>query len=153
MTGSKHIYTDGAAPDNQHGCIQGGIGLAFYDHEHNLVDTYKETIRPPEGEFTTNNRCELLAFLHALANAGSKDIIYTDSEYVERGYNVYFDDWKKRGWRRSNKKRVLNLDLWMKIDLLREHRMSVKLVKVKGHDNVEGNELADRLATEAALGQ
>lgn len=89
-----HIYTDGAAPDNQNGCTQGGIGVAVFDSSHQLIDTYKETIRPPAGEFTTNSRCELLAFVHALEHSCGKDVIYTDSAYVKGGYTEWLDGWK-----------------------------------------------------------
>lgn len=146
----RHIYIDGAAPDNQNGCTQGGFGVATYDANHQLTDTYKETVRPPMGVFTTNQRCELLAFVHALGQACDTDIIYTDSAYIVGGYNQWLEGWKKRNWRKPDKKPPEHLDLWQKIDRLQQDRPSVKVVKVKGHDGNEGNELADTLATEAA---
>ena len=57
--------------------------------------------------------------------------------------------WKKNGWKKSNKDKVLNVDLWLKLDeQLEKH--NVKFIWVKGHaDNVE-NERCDTLAREAA---
>lgn len=148
-----HIYIDGAAPDNQRGCTQGGIGVAFYDADHQLLDTYKETIRPPMGVFTTNQRCELLAFVYALKRACTNDIIYTDSAYVKGGYDMWLEGWKAKGWRKADKKQPEHLDLWQLIDELKQALPLVKVAKVKGHSGIEGNELADKLACEAALGR
>lgn len=42
--GSYSIYIDGAAPNNQSGCLRGGIGIAVYDEDNYLVDSYAITI-------------------------------------------------------------------------------------------------------------
>ncbi|EPA8368091.1 hypothetical protein ACQ676_003620 [Vibrio fluvialis] len=34
---SYSIYVDGAAPNNQHGCTRGGIGLVVMDEDNEIV--------------------------------------------------------------------------------------------------------------------
>lgn len=100
---------------------------------------------------TTNNRMELMAAIVALeALPGRQEIeICSDSEYLIKGMNEWIDAWKERGWRTSTKKEVKNQDLWRRLDRLAlRHR--VTWVWVKAHNGDEMNELADRLANEAA---
>ena len=55
----------------------------------------------------------------------------------------------KKNWRKSNKKPVENKELWKKLLELKNIQSDVKFLKVKGHDGVELNELADELANRA----
>lgn len=150
MIGCKHFYTDGSAPDNQNGCTQGGIGIAVFDADHQLIASYKETIRV-FGETTTNVRCEMLALITGLKLSNGNDVIHTDSRMLVDSINKWLEGWKAKGWRNSSGK-VKNLDLWLQVDELLQQKPDVTVEWVKGHDGIEGNELADRLATEAAQG-
>ena len=47
-------------------------------------------------------------------------MIYTDSIYVKNGITEWVTNWKKNGWKNSNKKPVKNKDLWIKLDGLCE---------------------------------
>ena len=53
---------------------------------------------------------ELLAPIEALKKLpkGSKVQIFTDSKYVKSGITEWIHNWKKNGWRTTNKKEVSN---------------------------------------------
>ena len=96
---------------------------------------------------TTNNRMELTAVIRALA-ALKRPVaarILTDSQYVQKGISQWIHNWKRNGWKTSDKQPVKNADLWQELDRLAgEHRIT--WVWVKGHAGEPGNERADRLA-------
>ena len=135
-----NIYTDGACKGNP------GIGGwgALLVHNEKSIEIF-------DGELeTTNNRMELKAVIEALNHATSMndDIqIYTDSSYVQKGIQEWILNWKKNGWRSSNKKPVKNQDLWQELDTLNSS-LKVEWFWVKGHAGHPGNERADFLANE-----
>ncbi len=132
------IYTDGAARGNPG---PGGYGVVL------LSGKYRKELS--EGfRLTTNNRMELLAVikgLEALKIPGSKVTVYTDSKYVADAVNKgWVFQWERNGFKKKK-----NPDLWKRfLELYRKH--DVKLVWVKGHDNIPENERCDRLAVEAS---
>ncbi|MCQ8891546.1 hypothetical protein NQT72_18830 [Pseudoalteromonas carrageenovora] len=146
----KMIYTDGAAPNNQAGCKHGGIGVAVYSSNGELIETFKSRVEPEDGSTTTNVRCEMLALIKGLELSNDCDVIHTDNQVISKGYNEWLNGWKAKGWKNSSKKPVANKDLWLLIDALKQSKPSVIVKWVKGHDGIEGNELADSLASEAA---
>ncbi len=97
---------------------------------------------------TTNNRMELTAVIQALKflNCQCNVIIYTDSKYVVDSINkgwVY--NWQKNNWKKSNKTKALNVDLWQELlDLLKIH--NVRFEWIKGHNGHPENERCDQLA-------
>ncbi len=131
------IYTDGACSGNP------GIG------GWGAILSYKENRKEIYGgdENTTNNKMELTAVIEALKLLKKKCFveIYTDSQYVKNGITAWIFNWKKNGWKTSNKKDVLNRELWQQLDnLVLQH--NIKWFWVKGHYNIELNERADELA-------
>ena len=134
------IYTDGACKGNP------GIGGwgALLVHNEQSIEIF-------DGELeTTNNRMELKAVIEALNHATSMndDVqIYTDSSYVQKGIQEWILNWKKNGWRSSNKKPVKNQDLWQELDTINSS-LKVEWFWVKGHVGHPGNERADFLANE-----
>ena len=134
------IYTDGACKGNPG--IGGWGALLVYN---------EQSIEIFDGELeTTNNRMELMAVIEALNHAASMndDVqIYTDSSYVQKGIQEWIHNWKKNGWRSSNKKPVKNQDLWQRLDRLNSS-LNVDWFWVKGHAGHAGNERADFLANE-----
>ena len=146
----RHIYTDGAAPNNQNGCTLGGIGIAVLSPTNELISELSEAVLPEANDTTTNVRCEMLAVIKALELAEPKDIIHTDNKMISDGYNQWLDGWKAKGWRTANNKPVANQDLWKCIDNLKQEKTTVSITWVRGHNGVYGNELADSLATAAA---
>ena len=135
------IYTDGACTGNPG---PGGWGAVIFDQ-----DDKQRNISGSEKN-TTNNRMELLAAIMSLKKikSNSEVIIFTDSTYVKNGITEWMKNWKKNGWKNSNKKPVKNKDLWVKLDKLCEAN-NVSWKWVKGHSTNEFNNLADELATNA----
>ncbi|MEN9682895.1 MAG: ribonuclease, partial [Pseudomonadota bacterium] len=77
--------------------------------------------------------------------------LHTDSRYVIDGITKWIFGWQKNGWKNSQKKPVLNADLWQElIAAVRPHK--IEWIWVKGHDGHPENERADKLASDAALG-
>ena len=132
------IYTDGACSGNPG---PGGWGAVFVYNgkEKELSGSEKET---------TNNRMELTAVIMALnaLNQPCEVKLTTDSKYVCDAINkgwVY--SWRKNGWKKSDKKTALNVDLWKELlSLLEKHE--VELIWVKGHNGHKYNEICDALA-------
>ena len=135
------IYTDGACTGNPG---PGGWGAVIFDQ-----DDKQKNISGSEKN-TTNNRMELHAAIMSLKKikANSEVVIFTDSTYVKNGITEWMKNWKKNGWKNSNKKPVKNNDLWVKLDKLCEAN-NVSWKWVKGHSTNEFNNLADELATKA----
>lgn len=131
------IYTDGACKGNPG---VGGWGALIVD------GSLKREIYG--GELgTTNNKMELKAVIMALRELSSGDIanVYTDSTYVLKGIQEWIVNWKKNGWKSSNKKPVKNKDLWIELDQM-SSLFKLKWFWVKGHSGHPGNERADLLA-------
>jgi ribonuclease HI len=103
---------------------------------------------------TTNNRMELKAAiqgLRALKESCEVEVI-TDSEYVKNGITTWISNWKKRNWMTSQKKPVVNRDLWEELDeQAARHKMTWSWTK--GHASHEDNNRADELASLAAREQ
>ncbi|GHU86390.1 ribonuclease H [Clostridia bacterium] len=135
------IFTDGACSGNP-GPGGYGVILRYHSKEKRLCGSEPET---------TNNRMELTAVLVALeALKRPCDVtLYSDSKYVvDAAQKGWLEGWQKNGWRKSNKKPVLNLDLWERLpQLLAMHK--VDFVWVKGHANHPENEECDKLAVMA----
>ena len=96
---------------------------------------------------TTNNRMELTAVIRALEalKRPASVNVHTDSQYVQKGISQWIHNWKRNGWKTSDKKPVKNADLWQILDgLTREHEIT--WLWVKGHAGHPGNERADALA-------
>ena len=96
---------------------------------------------------TTNNRMEMMAVIQAL-EALKRPMtvrIYSDSRYVHDGITRFIHGWKRNDWRTADKKKVKNIDLWLRIDAAaKPHK--VEWFWVKGHAGHVENERADALA-------
>ena len=134
------IYTDGACSGNPG---KGGWGAV-------LIHRDKQKHLSGSAILTTNNKMELTAAIEALkAVKKSNDIeLYTDSQYVKNGINLWIINWKKNGWKTANKKEVANKDLWIELDKYVTHH-NITWFWVKGHSGNHYNEIADNLAVKA----
>lgn len=134
---SVSMYTDGACLKNPG---QGGYAaiLRFGNLE---IEVYGSA------PHTTNNQMELMgpiAGLRALKRP-CRVTIYSDSQYVCKGFNSWMHGWERNGWMTSAKKPVLNPELWKELlEMSKIHR--IKFEWVKGHSGHVLNERADRLA-------
>jgi ribonuclease HI len=103
---------------------------------------------------TTNNRMELTAAIKGLSTLKEKcDVeVVTDSEYLKNGITSWIINWKRRNWMTSQKKPVINRDLWEELDRQVESH-HVKWSWTKGHSSHQDNNRADELASMAAREQ
>lgn len=131
------IYTDGACSGNPG---PGGWG-AILKFENNVKEIYGSELE------TTNNRMEMLAAIEAL-KALKKPCnieLHTDSKYLQLGITEWIHKWIKNNWHNSKNELVKNADLWQELYyVIKSHDIIWKWVK--GHSDIEGNEIADRLA-------
>ena len=74
----------------------------------------------------------------------------SDSKYlIDAITKGWVKSWKSKGWKKSDGKEALNVDLWEELlPLLDTHK--VTFVWVKGHDGHPYNERCDKLATDFA---
>ncbi len=137
------IYVDGACSGNPG---PGGFGVIVVDN-NKIISAY----RHKSTGVTTNNRMEMEAIIYVLENCGtdinsfSCPTVYSDSAYCVNAFTSWIKNWKANGWTRAKGKKLENLDLILKYDELCKTKQ-IDLQKVKGHDGVLFNELADKLA-------
>lgn len=101
----------------------------------------------------TNNMGELKAVLDLFEATASRPEaklrVYCDSQYVINSLTKWMPGWKKKGWKKSDGKPVLNRDLLEALDRALAGR-DYEFIWVKGHAGHELNEKADSLANGAA---
>ncbi len=136
------IYTDGACLGNP-GSGGYGVVLLYSQHRKELSGGFR---------LTTNNRMEIMAAIVGLLALKTKCYVtlYTDSKYlVDAVMKGWAKRWQANGWKRNQKEKAKNPDLWQQLlDLCAQHE--VKFVWVKGHAGNRENEYCDRLAVKAA---
>jgi ribonuclease HI len=131
------VFTDGACRGNPGPGGWGAI-LRYGQHEKELQGAEPQT---------TNNRMELMAAIAALESVKETcDVsVTTDSQYVRQGVTNWMANWKKNGWRTSDKKPVKNQDLWQRLDAASAQH-NIEWHWVKGHSGHIENERCDTLA-------
>lgn len=132
------IYTDGACSGNPG---PGGYGaILIYKNSEKIISGNEQE--------TTNNRMELTAVIESLKALKESCIVnlYTDSAYVCNAVTQnWINNWQINNWKNSQKKPVLNKDLWLElINLLLMH--NVTFIKVKGHADNMYNNKCDEIA-------
>jgi ribonuclease HI len=136
------IYTDGACRSNGKDDSKAGYGVYFGDDDERNIS------KKLQGKIQTNNRAELMGVIEALKilNSTQKAIIYTDSQYVQKGLDQWIHNWKKKNWKTSTGKDVLNQDLWKILDTEKNKKPLAQIKYVTAHVGIKGNEEADKLA-------
>ena len=96
---------------------------------------------------------ELQAAIEGLraAGDGKEIILVTDSEYLRKGITEWIHGWKRRGWRTTAKKPVLNQDLWRELDQL--NTPTIQWQYTKGHAGDPDNERCDEIAQAFSRGE
>lgn len=101
----------------------------------------------------TNNMGELKAVLdlfEATAHLGDTHLtVICDSQYTINSITKWMPGWKKKGWKKSDGKPVLNVDLMQALDRAIQGR-TYSFEWVKGHTGHSLNEAADERANRAA---
>ena len=137
-----NLYTDGACSGNPG---NGGFGaiLEFMGIEKELSEGF---------ENTTNNRMELMAVIRGLEalKEPCSVTVTSDSKYVVDAFNKgWLDNWVKKNWVKSDRKPVLNVDLWKRLyELTKKHQVSFNWIE--GHNGHRQNERCDALAVAAS---
>lgn len=138
------IYTDGGCEPNPGA---GGFGTV-------LIHPRRRKEVSGGFRMTTNNRMEIFAAIAGLEllKQPCKVTIYSDSKYVVDAMMAgWVATWKRKGWWRNKTERPENVDLWQRLDALRQTHQ-VEFRWVKGHAGNLENERCDQLA-EAAMRQ
>lgn len=142
------LFTDGACQPNPG---KGGWAFITYPETH----SNKKVIRSGYEEVSTNNRMEITAVLEGLkhiSNAseeGSEITLYADSKYILQTIESWLRKWSENGWKRKDKKPILNADLWKQIYKLLHDEKGISItscVYIKGHSGHPENEQCDQLA-------
>lgn len=129
-------YTDGSASPNP-----GPGGFA-------VIRELEPHILGSEAGDTTNIRMEGKAIVAALKDAAGEDCkIHTDSEFWINVITKWAPGWEKNGWKKKGGE-IKNLDIVQEVYPLYQDSKAI-LVWVRGHNNDEGNELADEWANKA----
>ncbi len=132
---TTYIYTDGACSGNQNETNLGGWGALLEYGEHRLEIFGGE-------KDTTNNRMEMMALINALKaikKPAQTIAVFSDSSYLMNCFREkWHENWKRNGWKTSNKKEVENRDLWEELlQLISQHQIS--FYRVKGHVNLNSS--------------
>lgn len=135
------LYTDGACSGNPG--LGGYAGILMYgEHKREYSGSELET---------TNNRMEVMAVIEGLKHLKypCKVDVYSDSAYTVNAFlNGWVEAWQKNGWKKADKKAVLNVDLWEELlSLTKVHQ--VRFFKVAGHADNQFNNRCDELARAA----
>jgi len=137
------IYTDGSSLNNPG---PGGYGAI-------VMESGREKELSGGFRLTTNNRMEMMAAIVALrgfTHAAKSILLYSDSRYLVNGVTKgWAKKWQSQGWKKSDGKDALNIDLWQELlNLIAD--MNVVFHWVKGHAGNPLNERCDRLAVGSA---
>ena len=141
------LFTDGACRGNPGPGAWGAIG-----QKKNHVFIFEIS---DAAHRTTNNKMELtgaIMALEELVKRGETDeivILYSDSKYVVDGVTLWVPGWKKRGWLKKDKNTPENIDLWLKLDRLKNNFKTLHFRWIRGHQGHPQNEYVDHLANQA----
>ena len=134
------VAADGSALNNP-----GPAGWAWYIDEDNWASG--------GWKHGTNNMGELTAVLEvfkATEQVAERPLkILCDSQYAINCISKWMPGWKKKGWKKSDGKPVLNREILEELDAAIKGR-KYEFEWVKGHAGHDLNERADDLAREAA---
>ena len=144
-TQSITIYTDGSARPNP-----GAAGYGFCAALEN-GDKYSGG-GPVAVNGSTNNIAEILAVplsvlqIRKLFSNISKIIIKSDSQYVVKCI-LLIPKWKSTGWIGSTGTPIANIEIWKFLDTVitdaKNSGIEFDFEWVRGHDGIDGNEIAD----------
>jgi len=143
------LFSDGACRGNPGPGAWGAMGQ---DSEGNVIfEKWGVDIA------TTNNKMELEGAIKALevigeyltTNSLSHKVplfLYSDSRYVVDGITSWVAGWKKRGWKKADRKTPENLEQWQELDTLSYNFPNLRFLWVKGHAGHPQNERCDEMA-------
>ena len=139
------IYTDGSSLGNPG---SGGWGIIFLANKKVMEKGYAY-------KNVTNNQMELMALKRAMEILVEKNVegyeieFMVDSKYVIDGIEKWIYSWIKNDWKKSDKKPVLNKELWQGIynpKKILEAKNKFLFTHVKAHNGEKFNERVDDIA-------
>ena len=136
-------YTDGSAVRDAEGKMRAGAGVWWEANQHPSM-----ALRVPANLTQENNNGEILG-MHIPASTVDRYTnleIISDSEVGKALLTTNMSEAEDRGFIGVKNKTVLKST----IATMRQRQASTRLKWTKGHNGVEGNEQADRLAAEGA---
>jgi ribonuclease HI len=144
-----HLFTDGACQPNPG---KGGWAFILY------LSKKKKVTRSGYEKISTNNRMEITAVLEGLKYVAQlpdstkvcpQVTLFSDSKYVLQAIETWMKNWNRNGWKRKDKKPVVNSDLWKQVHKLLHEDKKVSIVScvyVQGHSGHLENEECDQMA-------
>jgi len=145
ITAEIQIYCDGACSPNPG---KSGTGLAVY-HKGKVSVLYYGLYQANG----TNNTAELNGLLYSFKLAKKyldnvKQVqVLSDSKYSIDCITKWANGWKAKGWTRGKGEEIKNVELIKEcFSLYQAIKKQLVITHVKGHANIEGNELSDRMA-------
>lgn len=140
-----YLFTDGGCSGNP-----GPGGWAFILRH---LPSGKEIEHSGAAPHTTNNQMELMAVVEGLSTLKRpcRVELFTDSVYVGRGMMEWMAKWKRNGWKRKEKNKLVpvkNEELWRRLDE-QVTRHKIKYTRVAGHSGHPENDRVDELAVAA----
>lgn len=134
------LYADGACSGNP-GPGGYGVILRYGDKSLELSGFVPHT---------TNNRMELTGVIEGLRRLKKpcRIKVITDSSYVVKGMTEWVKGWVRKKWINSQKKPVMNKDLWEELLVLCKPH-TIEWIWVAGHSGQRENERCDELARAA----
>ncbi|WOH39422.1 ribonuclease H family protein [Thalassotalea fonticola] len=140
-----NIYCDGACSPNPG---KSGTGMAVY-----VKNELKELWYGLHQAMGTNNTAELNGMLEAFRYAspfiakGQTVQVLSDSKYSIDCITKWAKGWQAKGWTRGKGEEIKNLEIIKEcFTLYKQLNANLIISHVKGHANIEGNELSDRMA-------
>ena len=138
------VYTDGSCLGNP-GRGGWGVIVLWGDGESQLWGSSPQS---------TNNEMELTAAFNAcqelVKNKVKRGIIYTDSQYVQKGITQWMNKWRKNKYMSSTNKPIKNMEIWKLLDEEQAKIDHIDWRWVKAHNGHSMNERVDQIAREAA---
>lgn len=166
----EYVFIDGACRGNgMYETPEAGYGVYYGPYSHRNAAVPLWTVDPDMRP--TNQRAELLALTHALANieldlrnnSAERPVrIFSDSQYVVKSFNEWSEIWRNNGWKNKLGFTVTNFDLFWNIlvykDLINQEYEArgwydIEICYVRGHCGNLANYQADRLANRGADGE
>jgi ribonuclease HI len=146
------IYCDGACSPNPG---KSGTGVAVY-HQGKIHSLWYGAYNANG----TNNTAELIGMLQAFklakayidSNPDKTIQVLSDSKYSIDSITKWATGWKNKGWKKANGEVIKNPELVKACyTVYQEIKKNISISHVKGHANIEGNELSDRMAVLARM--
>lgn len=144
-----YIYSDGSYDKST------GMGCGIHIQDSPL--SYSNIVYKPIDTQSSAPRAEMQAMFRALVVTSliqDSCTIYCDNEYVVKTFNVYWDEWSKKGMSRKSGKSIAHLDLLQPMmEYYQSNKHRVTIIHVPREYNTIADELSKRARLELQFGE